>query len=121
MKDERGSGTVLMVLVTAMLILLMSGLAILGIYLLGSSQARAGADLVALSAASTHARGGDGCHTARSLASQNQVRLVECDITGDQLEFVVSVEVEVTFDSEVPVGPIALRARAYAGQVWDGP
>lgn len=121
MKDERGSGTVLVVLVASVLVMMITALAIVGTYLVRQHEARAGADLVALSAASAQGRGLDGCQAARSMAAQNRVSLVDCAVTGDHLEFVVSVQVEVSIDVAVPLLPDTLRATAYAGDVLDAP
>jgi secretion/DNA translocation related TadE-like protein len=87
MRDEQGSGTVLIMaaIITGCLltIALLGG----GAYAARLQQVSQAADLVAISAAEKD------CATARSIAERNQVRLESCQYHGDAFDQVVSVTV----------------------------
>lgn len=114
MDRERGSASVLMVGVMAV-VMVCAGVAVVVVgYLIGIHQARGAADLSALSAAAMFERGEDGCAQARRTARQNAARMTRCDRVGDELDFVVTVRVAV--DVRIPfVGlPRAVGAEAHA-------
>ncbi|MGJ3508065.1 Rv3654c family TadE-like protein [Enemella sp. A6] len=118
---ERGSATLLMVTVIALLAAAAVGAAIIGVYLEAVHRARAGADLTAVSAAVEHSRGGAACRIAEQVASRNEVRLIDCEVVAEPAEFAVSVTVEVPVNTRVGGLPRAVRARAHAGRVDEAP
>jgi secretion/DNA translocation related TadE-like protein len=111
---ERGSGTFLMVGVSAVLMVLaLAGVVAAG-YLTALHRARSSADLAALSGAAVAQRGGDSCGSAAEVAEANGVRMIACERVGDQLDFVVTVR--VACDLRAPSGlPRSVEAIAYAG------
>jgi secretion/DNA translocation related TadE-like protein len=84
-------------------------------YLAAVHKARAAADLAALSAAVAIGTGADGCAVARRVAADNGTRLSVCDRVGDQVDFVVSVEVVRPVRTGVPALPAEVTAAAHAG------
>ncbi|MDR1768562.1 MAG: hypothetical protein LBR32_09095 [Propionibacteriaceae bacterium] len=112
-KNDRGSGTGL---VAAALVVgcLMAGLAgLAGSYLTSVQQVRAAADLTALAAAQAQADGGDACAQAAKTAADNDVKLDECHLTGDWIDFVADVSVSRKFQMAVLSADI--KSEAYAG------
>jgi secretion/DNA translocation related TadE-like protein len=116
-RTEHGSGSILMVGVLC--VVLMFGLAAVWVsgYLVAGHRARAAADLAALSGAAAFASGADSCGAARRNAESNTAVGVSCQQVGDQLDFVVTVEVEVPVQSRVAGLPRSVRAKASAGAV----
>ncbi len=113
---ERGSGTLLaaagalfLAVVAGLLVLLACGLA-------AAHSARAAADLAALSAAAEQVSGRSPCAAARAIAEANRTRLVECRVTGDSLDFVVSVRVAAPLPGGWPGVPAEVGAAAHAGR-----
>ena len=94
-----------------------AAVAVVGGYAVRVQHARAGADLVALSGATAHHRGDDGCAAAREAAHRNDVALTECAITGDRAEHVVTVQVEAEVAVRVPGLPSRVSATAHAGHI----
>jgi secretion/DNA translocation related TadE-like protein len=99
---------------TVVLMLSLGGICLAG-YLVAVHRARATADLAALSGAAVLATGGDACGAARRNAENNKGRLVSCDQVGDQVDFVVTVQVEVRVTTGVAGLPRSIRAVAHAG------
>jgi secretion/DNA translocation related TadE-like protein len=116
-RDERGSATMLMVGVLAVVVLLSGAALLVAGYALSNHRARAAADLSALSAAAAFARAGDGCAQARRTAMANGARLTHCDRVGDDVDFVVTVGVAVSVRTRVPGLPTAIDAQAHAEPV----
>jgi secretion/DNA translocation related TadE-like protein len=112
--DERGSGSMLMVGVMA--VVLMLGLAAICIagYLMAAHRVRAAADLAALSGAVAVNAGQDGCTAARRTARDNGARLATCERVGDQVDFVITVRAELPVHP-VPGLPASVQAVAFAG------
>lgn len=113
-RDERGSASVLMVGVMAVVIVLSGAAMVVAGYLIGQHRARAAADLAALSAAAVFQQGADGCAQARRTAAQNGARLSGCDRVGDEVDFVVTVKVVVDVDTRVVGLPKVIWAEAHA-------
>lgn len=115
--SQRGSGT--MIAAAGVLVATVVAAAIiLGCAaMLAAHRVRSAADLVAVSAAAEKARGGNACQTARQLASSNGVSVRECLISGDDLDFVISVTVALPFAHPVPGVPRAIEATAHAGRL----
>ncbi|GAA1174073.1 Rv3654c family TadE-like protein [Nesterenkonia xinjiangensis] len=104
-REERGSGTVLVLAMIAALVMLIGVVHVLGTAAVAAAQAARGADLAALAGADA-ARGltpGDPCTVAEAVAERNVTRLDSCQVTGrDGTEVFVSVSVGV------PVLPASL-------------
>ena len=113
--DERGSGTLLVVGVMAVVGVVAAAATLAAAYLVAGHQARAAADLAALSGAAAYVQGRPPCPVARQLARANGARLAGCDRVGDEVDFVVSVSVTVDVGLRVPGLPRVLTGRAHAG------
>jgi secretion/DNA translocation related TadE-like protein len=113
--DERGSGTMLMIGLLGILLAFGTTAIWAAGYLAAAHQARAAADLAALSAAVAIEAGADGCAVAGRVAVDNGIRLSVCDLVGDQVDFVVSVEVVRPVRTGVPGLPAEVTAVAHAG------
>ena len=119
-RTERGSGSVLMVGVMAVIMMLAVGAICIAGYLVAGRRARAAADLAALSGAVAVSRGGDGCAAARANARRNNASVIACDVVGDQIDFVVTVTAEVEVVAMMRGLPTRVRALAYGGPVTNG-
>ena len=113
--DERGSGSVLMLGVTLVVVALAYTAVLVAGYQVALHRARAAADLAALTAASAVAEGADGCEAARRNATRHGARVTACDRVGDQIDYVVSVTAFVEVRMRVPGLPRAVGATAHAG------
>lgn len=115
-RGDRGAGTLLVagVVLVAMVItavgLLVGGLAV------AQRGAANAADLAALSGAAEHTKGQDSCAAARRIAAQNGAALATCKVSGDGLDFVVSVTVERELRLPLGLSP-TVRASAEAGRL----
>lgn len=115
--SERGSGTALIGVIIVAGALVASVAVTVSTYVLAANRARDAADLVALSGAAAAAVRGDACAAARQSAENNDVRLTACTVTGDALDFVMTVTVTVP-GAAIPGLPDSVVATAYAG--WLG-
>lgn len=86
-------------------------------YLVSHHQARVAADLAALSGAAAHAQGHDPCQQAKRTARQNGARVTRCNQVGDEVDFVVTVRVDVDVRAPAPGLPRRVEGEAHAGQV----
>lgn len=121
-KDQHGSGSLL--LCVAMVVLLVVGWfgAVGGSYAVALHRGRAAADQAALAGALAVARGQDGCRSAADqLEFAEASSLVDCRSVGDAYSYVVSVTVERKVATSIPGLPDALRVRAHAGPVQSRP
>ena len=116
-RDERGSGTLLVVGVMAVVGVLAAVAIVAAAYLVAGHRARGAADLAALSGAAAYAQGRPPCPAAARLARQNGGRLTHCDQVGDDVDYVVSVTVAVEVGIRPPGLPRVLSGRAHAGPV----
>ena len=114
---ERGSASVLMVGVMAVVVTLTSAALVIAGYATGYHRARAAADLSALSGAAAFEHGRDACAQARQTARQNGARVDRCGLVGDAIDFVVTVRVSVAARTRVPQLPKQVAAEAHAGPV----
>jgi secretion/DNA translocation related TadE-like protein len=115
--DERGSGTLLVVGVMGVVAAVATMAMVAAVYLVAGHRAHGAADLAALSGAAAYAEGRSPCPAAARLARANDARLTRCDRVGDDVDYVVSVTVEVAVGLRVPGLPRALSGRAHAGPV----
>lgn len=116
-RDQRGSGTVLMVAIMAVVVALGAAVTVVAGYLAGHHRARSAADLAALSGAAAYAKGEDACAEARRTARRNGARVARCDQVGDPVDFVVTVRVVVQVRVRSPGLPRRVEAEAHAGRV----
>jgi secretion/DNA translocation related TadE-like protein len=114
---ERGSASILMVGVMAVVVTLTSAALVIAGYATSYHQARAAADLSALSGAAAFEQGRDVCAQARQTARQNGARVDRCGLVGDAIDFVVTVRVSVAARTRVPQLPKQVAAEAHAGPV----
>jgi secretion/DNA translocation related TadE-like protein len=119
-RAERGSGSLLMVGLMAVIVVMAAAAVCAAGYLVAGRQARSAADLAALSGAVAIEQGGDGCAAARSNASRNRARAVACERVGDQIDFVITVTAEVKVTAPMRGLPTRVRAVAYAGPAGSG-
>lgn len=114
---EAGVGSVLAVVTVLVLVTLaaVGGLAMS--YAAASRSVRQAADLVAVSGAQAHAQGADACAEARRIAGRNEVAVGVCEVTGDQIDFVVEVRVSRRLGWRMPGLPESVATTAYAGNV----
>lgn len=116
---ERGSGTALM----ATVVVAAGAVAIVGIvgagYLAAAHRARAVADLAALSGAAAVREGGAACPAAQRIARAQTAHVVACGVSGDALDFVVTVTAAVPVPARFPGLPRAVTATAHAGLLTD--
>lgn len=80
---------------------------------------RGAADLAALAGARAQADNADACAAARSSATANGAEVVACRVSGDEVEFVVTVEVRRAF--RLAGAMYWFPARANAGVVTGAP
>lgn len=93
----------------ALVLLMVSG------YVAAVHRARGVADLVAVSGALAADRGRAACLVAAQAALRNEVKLISCRLSGDSLDYVVSVEIALLV--EAPKGlPNRVRVAAHAGR-----
>ena len=116
-RDQRGSGTVLMAAIMSVVVALGAAATVVAGYLTSHHQARAAADLAALSGAAAYVKDKDGCAQARRTARQNGAAVARCDQVGDAVDFVVTVRVVVEVRVRSPGLPRRVEAEAHAGRV----
>ncbi len=116
-RGERGSGTLLVVGLMAVVGVVAMMAMVAAVYLVAGHRAHGAADLAALSGAAAYAQGRPPCPAAARLARANGARLTGCDQVGDDVDYVVSVTVEVPVGLRVPGLPRSLGGRAHAGPV----
>lgn len=120
-RGEAGVATPLVAL-TVMGLVTLAAVGVLALaYSATARSVRAAADLVAVSGAQAHARGGDACDEARRIAGRNQVEVSECAVTGDLIDFVVEVRVSHGVGWRLLGLPDKVAATAYAGNVTGTP
>lgn len=116
---ERGQ-TTLLACVLVLVIAFLGGLLVLaGTARAVGERARGAADLAALAGARAQGENADACAAARSSAGLNGVEVTSCRVTGDEVEFVVSVEVRAAL--RLAGTEHWFPARAHAGMVTGAP
>lgn len=117
-RDERGAGSTLILAVALVAACAAWAVVIIGTYIVAAHTAAGAADLAAVDAARAVETGdADGCHAATVTAEHNNAEIIDCTVSADGVEFVVSVEVQVSIDVAVPGLPKTLTAHAEAGRV----
>lgn len=104
--EDRGSGSVLVIVVVAVTVLLTGVLGLLAGAQAARGRAQTAADLGALAAAERALRGRpDPCGAARDVVGRNGVTLTSCDVEGGGV-------VAVRATAGAPVGDATAHARA---------
>ena len=117
-RDQRGSGSVLTLITVGLVLMAFVVVIVVGSYLVADHRAVAAADQAALSGARAHT--GDGrtaCEVAGRSAELNGARVVECQLSGDRVDYVVQVVIAVDVGMLWPGLPTEVRADAQAGRV----
>ena len=114
-RDQRGNATLLVTVAVLVVVGIAALLLVGGVARATGERVRGAADLAALAGARAQADNADACAAARSSARGNGAEVVACRVSGDEVEFVVTVSVRLP----VGFGPVreALTARANAGVV----
>lgn len=116
-QDGRGAGSLLICGVLVAIVAAAAAVVVVGRYALADHRATVAADQAAWSGASAQARGADPCPAAREAARRNGARLTGCAVVGDEVDFVVTVEVWVPVDAMPAPFPDRMPAVAHAGRV----
>lgn len=112
---ERGSSTLVALVIVSALVLVAGGLVGIGRLVAAHVQATAAADAAALAAAPLTFLGGDPRAEASEFAGRNGSRLVECRCARDTSFIVRVVTVEVAAPVDLGLlGEFTVRARAAA-------
>ncbi|WP_141014751.1 Rv3654c family TadE-like protein [Nocardioides sambongensis] len=106
---ERGAATVLVVSLSAVLLLVGSGLGVVAAMVVDHRRAQAAADLAALAGASELGRGGDACRAAGAVAERNGGALTGCTLEGRDVLVAVTVSGPRWLGQ---TGDLSARARA---------
>ncbi|MFW6597755.1 Rv3654c family TadE-like protein [Propionibacteriaceae bacterium Y2011] len=122
--DQRGSGTMLIITVMALVAMAFGVVYVVGGYVVAEHRARTAADQAALAAA--HAMrtpyrkvpvDDRSCEIAAQTAKRNGATMTSCQVTGDQVDHVVVVTVRVELRREWPGLPTGMAATAAAGSL----
>lgn len=109
-RDERGSGSVLVVALTAVVLLLGLAAAFVTATVAAHRKAQAAADLAAVAGATVLQRGGEPCAGAAVIAEANGAAVTSCGVIGGD------VRVQVALDGPALAGyGWRLTGRARAG------
>ncbi len=119
MRGERGQATLVACLAVAVIAIVTGVLVLAGTARAVGERVRGAADLAALAGARAQGENADACAAARSSAALNRVEVTACRVAGDEVEFVVTVEVR----DVLRVGGVEhwFHARANAGMVTGAP
>ena len=113
-RDERGSGSMLMIAMIVVVLALAWAAVVIAGYLVAAHRAKSVADLAAVSGASAVLAGQEGCPTAHRIAERRRAT-ARCQQVGDAIDFVVTVTAEVTVPIVFPGLPPKLSATGHAG------
>ncbi|MDN6624350.1 MAG: flp pilus-assembly TadE/G-like family protein [Acidipropionibacterium jensenii] len=116
-RHERGSGTVLVAAMGAVLVAVTWMMLCLVGWTTSAHRAADLADLAALAGARAQTGGGDGCAVARATATANGAISVECSLDATAVDFVVQVRVAVEARPRLTVAgaPSSVARTARAG------
>jgi secretion/DNA translocation related TadE-like protein len=114
---QRGSGTLLIMLVVVVLLALAASFSVVGQYLVAGQRARAAADLAALAGAQSYGTGADGCAAAQQYATANGQRMADCSIVGDPTDFVLTVTITAPVPVRSQILPDTITVESHAGPV----
>lgn len=118
-RDQRGNATLLVTVGVLVVVGIAALLLVGGVARATGERVRGAADLAALAGARAQTDNADACAAARSSATANGAEVVACRVSGDEVEFVVTVEVRRAF--RLPGAEYWFPARANAGVVTGAP
>lgn len=118
-RDEGGHATLLVCLAVLVIVGVAALLVLAGTARAVGERVRGAADLAALAGARAQGENADACAAARSAAALNQTEVTACRVAGDEVEFVVTVEVRGLL--HVAGRDHWFSARANAGMVTGAP
>ena len=118
-RDQRGNATLLVTVGVLVVVGIAALLLVGGVARATGERVRGAADLAALAGARAQADNADACAAARSSATANGAEVVACRVSGDEVEFVVTVEVRRAF--RLAGAMYWFPARANAGVVTGAP
>jgi secretion/DNA translocation related TadE-like protein len=114
---ERGSVTVVVLVLGLLIVTASVAVVARGIAVIGRHEAQAGADLAALAGADRVLEGSAAaCAAAGTIARRNGATLVSCTVAGDVVEIEVTRSVRVT-----GIGTWSVGRRARAGPAGETP
>ena len=116
-RNERGSGTVLMMTVIMIAAMVAFVCACLLAWFGCVHRARSAADLAALAGADAYASGGNACAAAKQTAAINQAKLTTCKVDSNGIQFIVRVTVQVDAKPTIFLGPRQFGHTSEAGVV----
>lgn len=119
MASQRGAGTMMTAAVMAVVVLVTGAGVLAGVVALAHRDVAEAADLAALSGAAAFAKGEDPCSVAGRIAATNGGELLRCHLSGDLVDFVVTVEVQRRVKLVLGLAP-TLHAEAHAGRLKTG-
>lgn len=117
--SQRGSATVMAAMMVVVIGLLAGVLVLGGVARAAGERVRGAADLAALAGARAQAENADACAAARSASTMNGAEISSCRVVGDEVEFVVLVEVRGAL--HLGAAEHWFAARANAGMVTGAP
>ena len=118
-RDQRGNATLLVTVAVLVVVGIAALLLVGGVARATGERVRGAADLAALAGARAQTDNADACAAARSSATANGAEVVACRVSGDEVEFVVTVEVRRAF--RLAGAMYWFPARANAGVVTGAP
>ena len=118
-RDQRGNATLLVTVGVLVVVGIAALLLVGGVARATGERVRGAADLAALAGARAQTDNADACAAARSSATANGAEVVACRVSGDEVEFVVTVEVRRAF--RLAGAMYWFPARANAGVVTGAP
>jgi secretion/DNA translocation related TadE-like protein len=118
-RNERGSGSMLMIAMLVVVLSLAWAAAVIAGYLVAAHRARSIADLAAISGAAAVRQGGEGCPAVRRIV-ERQGATARCSQVGDAIDFVVTVTVQVSVPTTFPGLPSKVSGTGHAGPTVTG-
>jgi len=116
-RNERGSGTVLMMTVVMIAAVVAFMCACLLTWFGCVHRARAAADLAALAGAEAYASGGNACAAAKLTAASNNAKMTACKVDSNGVQFIVRVTAQVDAKPAIFLGPRHFGHTSEAGMV----
>jgi len=116
-KDERGSGTVLMMSVMLITAMVAFVVACLLAWFGCAHQTRTAADLASLAGAGAFDAGSDACAAAAATATSNHTSMTACNVDTNGVDVVVRVTVQMDARPSVAFGPHTFSQTSEAGHI----
>jgi len=116
-RNERGSGTVLMMSVMIITAMVAFVTACLLSWFGCAHQTRTAADLAALAGAGAFDAGSDACAAAGSTATSNHTAMTACNVDTNGVDVVIRVTVQMDAKPAVVFGPRTFNYTSEAGHI----